>query len=370
MFRRLLYLNGLAIACVVLFHAAGMGFVAMFSWAHRYLPAAANPAAQIGTPAYFFLRFIEQTTSFSIAAFLFVSGYFIAIATSKNRETISWNIVGKRIRTLLIPYLLWSFVVIFLQISLEGRRPTPVQLLSDLALGQTNEVLYFVPLLIQFYLLAPFLVFFAKKNWKLFLGVVSLIQLAVLLLPYPLFLNLDVPNAARLSALVPKWLFLSRILWFSAGIVFGFQLEAFRSAFQRIRWAALVIALIAIPLGMLEWELYFRLSGQPWLAYRETLLDTFFSMAVIICILGFLQVQLPIARGMERLGKDSYGIYLTHYLFIEYTAKVIYRIYPQLLGYQIVLQPILILVGLGFPVAMMYFMDHSPVRRLYAYVFG
>jgi hypothetical protein len=38
MTRRLLYLSGLAIVGVILYHAVGWGFVGMFWWTDRYAP--------------------------------------------------------------------------------------------------------------------------------------------------------------------------------------------------------------------------------------------------------------------------------------------------------------------------------------------
>lgn len=370
MLRRLLYMNGLAITGVVLFHAAGMGFVAMFAWAERYLPTGISPATQIGTAEYFLLRFFEQIAVFSIAAFLFVSGYFISIATGKQQKTIAWSIVFARIRTLIIPYLFWSIVVMFLQIILEGRSVSPTRMIFDLLTGGTNEVLYFVPLLIQFYLLAPLFVWAARRNWKLFLGIAALIQLIYILMPYVLYLNLDVPGAASVMRAIPKWLFITRIFWFSFGIVVGFHLEIFKKFFHRWRYVILATALVCIPLGMLEWEMFYRLSGQAWLDQRDTLIDTMYNLAVITAMITFADFQLPFSKGFERLGRESYGIYLTHFLFIEYTAKMIYRFFPQILGNTFLLLTILIAVGLGGPVLLMYLADHSPGRRFYAHVFG
>ncbi len=370
MFRRLLYLNGLAITGVVLFHSAGMGFVAMFSWAHRYLPAAVDPMTRIGSTEYFGLRFLEQIASFAIPAFLFVSGFFIAVAAGKTSQTVSWKVVIARVKTLIIPYLLWSFVVIALQFLLEGKRFTPVNLAIDLLIGRTNEILYFVPLLIQFYLISPLLVPLARKNWRLFLGITAAVQLMITLLPYLVFLNLDIPNKQAIAYFVPKWFFVARIFWFSAGIVVGFHLEQFKAVFHRLRWVGLIVVLVSIPLGMLEWELFFRLSGETWLANRETIIDIIYALAIITLVLGFQQTRVPLERGFEKLGKNSYGIYLTHFLFIEYSAKVIYRVSPGLLDYQILLQPLWIIIGLALPVAMMFLLDRSPARRWYAYVFG
>jgi hypothetical protein len=61
---------------------------------------------------------------------------------------------------------------------------------------------------------------------------------------------------------------------------------------------------------------------------------------------------------------------LTHALFIQYAAKVIYHLTPQLLGYQILLLPVLILVGFAGPLLLMYLFERSPLRPYYKYVFG
>lgn len=370
MVRRMLYLNGLAIIGVVLFHTAGTGFVAMFAWSHRYLPQGVPALSQVGSLSYYGLRLIEQLVVFCIPAFLFVSGYFIAVATGKSRETVGWNTVGARLKSLLIPYLLWTVVILAVQVALEDKALSPRRLLLDVFTGSSNEVMYFVPLLVQFYLLAPWLVRLAKKNWKLLLAAATLIQIVVQLLAYPSFLGLDWPGAATLPNLVPKWFFLARILWFTLGIIIGFHLDQFKPFLQRFRWAFLAVALVCIPLGMLEWELLFRLSGSEWLAHRETFLDSIYSLAVLLSFFAFLQARLPAPKTVESLGSRSYGIYLTHALFIQYTAKAIYHLAPQLLGYQLLLQPALLLVGFAGPLAMMLVFERTPLRRFYKYVFG
>jgi hypothetical protein len=49
MVRKLLYLNGLAIIGVILFHTAGTGFTAMFAWGHRHLPDSVPVMSQVGS---------------------------------------------------------------------------------------------------------------------------------------------------------------------------------------------------------------------------------------------------------------------------------------------------------------------------------
>jgi probable poly-beta-1,6-N-acetyl-D-glucosamine export protein len=368
MVRKLLYLNGLAIIGVILFHTAGTGFTAMFAWSHRHLPDSVPVMSQIGSLSYYGLRFFEQLAVFSIPAFLFVSGFFVAVTTGR-RETIDGKSVLARSRSLVIPYLIWTTITLAL-LMLEGRRYGIADFIRIYLTGSANPVLYFVPLLVQFYLLSPIMVRMARRNWKAFLLLAGLLQIAVQALSYPLFLGLDVSNAAQLPAFVPKWLFLSRIFWFPLGIVAGFHTEGLKAWLDRNRTWLFASILIMLPLGMLEWELYYRLSGLQWLEHRETYLDSLFSLAAVFSVLALDTKRLPRLSTISTLGANSFGIYLVHALVIEYTARILYHIAPAILGYQIILQPLLIIVGLGIPILMMSIADRHPIRRGYAYLFG
>jgi peptidoglycan/LPS O-acetylase OafA/YrhL len=369
MVKRLLQLNGLAIISVVLFHSGGMGFNAMFAWAHRYLPEGVAASQQIGSLSYYYLRTIDQLVVFSIPAFLFVSGYFMAVATGKNRETPGWGVIWSRVKYLIIPYLIWS-VVVFVLLFIEGKDVTVQKVIISLLIGDHNEAMYYVPLLVQFYLISPLLVLFAKRNWKALLIVTGFIQLMIILLPYPLYLGLEIPNAQALSGLVPKWFFPSRILWFSLGIIFGLNLTLFKQFVNRYKWLLLSITLVSIPIGLMEWELFFNLSGVEWLDHRATLVDMVYSVALIFAFLGFSDAKLPLSKTLSDLGIKSYGIYLVHAIVIWYAARVFYHFTPWLLGQQIFLQLILFILGLGVPLLTMAIVNRSPLRRYYKFLFG
>ncbi len=370
MVRRLLLLNGLAILGVILFHASGWGFVAMFSWTHRYLPVTSPNYDLVGSPAYYILRVIEQLVVFSIPAFLFVSGYFIAFAAGRQQSTISWSIIGARIKNLLIPYLVWSFVVLVLYF-FEGKRYTPVEYLRLLLTGETNPAYYYVILLSQFYLISPFLVPVARERWKLLLVVTALIQLSVQLLQYPTLLGLELPAAFQpFIDVVPKWFFPARIFWFSFGMVFGFHLQQFKAWVIQFKWTLLAILLFTFVLGLPEWELYFRMSGSGWLNPRETFIDTIYAAAFLLTFIAFDGLAVPFSKQISDLGVKSFGIYLVHSPVMEYTARAIYHLAPWLLAYQILLQPILIVLGLAVPLLLMAAVKRSPARGAYQYLFG
>lgn len=369
MVRRLLLLNGLAILGVILFHASGWGFVAMFAWAHRYLPVTSPNYDQVGSLAYYVIRVIEQLIVPSIPAFLFVSGYFIAFATGRNQRTVSWTIVGARIKNLLIPYLIWSFVFLLLYF-LEGKRYSLVEYLRLLLTGETNPAYYYVILLCQFYLISPFLIPLARTHWIALLVVSGLIQLTVQLLQYPVFLGLEVGPLQPLVDVVPKWFFPARIFWFSFGVVAGFHLQSLKNRVLSMKWGLLAALVITFLAAMLEFELYVHLSGFELLTHRETLIDSLYSLLFLLSFIAFDQVVLPYSKQLGELGAKSFGIYLVHPPVMEYTARAIYHLTPWVLAYQILFLPILIVLGLGIPLLLMAAVKRSPARDYYQYLFG
>lgn len=372
MVRKLLYLNGVAILGVILFHSAGTGFLAMFAWSHQYLPSTIPATSQVGSFSYYLLRFFEQIAVFAVPAFLFVSGYFVSVQAGRSGN-IRWPAIFGRIRSLLIPYLIWSIVVIALHTLEDILKGAPLQLnrLPQMLLtGSTNEVLYFVPLLIQFYLLAPLFVWAARRNWKALLVIVTILQLLVQASQYPYFLGIETSWAQILNELIPKWFFLARIFWFPLGIITGFHADAVGRWLDQKKGWLLGLAIFLIPICILEWELMYRISGYDFLPHRETFLDSIYTLALIFGLLGLQIKKMPYFSQTSYLGAKSYGIYLTHAIFIEYFARIIYSVAPGLLGYQLILQPLLILIGLGGPLLLMLVVDKLPVRRAYGYLYG
>ncbi|MCI0520598.1 MAG: acyltransferase, partial [Chloroflexi bacterium] len=287
----------------------------------------------------------------------------------KDQATVGWRVVAARLGTLIPPYLLWSTAALALRY-LEGRRYGVAGVLKAYLTGSTNEVLYFIPLLIQFYLLSPLLIPLARNHWKVLIAIAGGLQLALLFCQYPLYLGWDWPLAGQILRWTPKWLFLSRPLWFPLGMVVAFHLGSFKEKFAFVRKWALPAAAVCLAVGVAEWELYFRLSGADWLATRETLLDSIFALVVIFGVLLADAAKLPWVERLASLGTRSYGIYLIHALVMEYAARAVYRFAPALLGYQIFLQPFLIVLGLGIPLAMMAFTDRTPLRRFYKLIYG
>ena len=369
MIRRLLYLNGIAVLCAVIYHASGWGFTAMFWWTDRYLPVSVPNFEQMDSLSYYGLRAVEQLVIFAIPAFLFVSGFFIAFATGRTHYTVGWNVVGVRIKNLLIPYLIWSVLIIGSDY-LQGDRYSALQVIKKLVVGGAAAPYYFVPLICQLYLLAPFMVPLARRNWPLLLFITGLIQAGAVALRYVQLLGLDAPVLQQLAQLTPTWFFPANIFWFSFGIVAGFHLSQLKAWVGRVKWGLVVALVILFLAGLFEWLFLLRWSPEGWLPATETLLDNFYSVTILLSFIAFESLSLPLFKQVGELGTKSFGVYLVHSPVLEFTARLIYHVAPWILAYQILFQPILIILGLGIPLLVMAGVKRSPAHKLYPYLFG
>ena len=368
MIKRLLLLNGLAVVGAVVNHASGWGFTSLFWWTDRYQAVAVPDFSQLGGPAYYSLRAMEQLIMFSLPAFLFVSGFCVAFPAGRDGLVYSWSKASSRIKALLIPYVLWS-IAIFVVRGLEGTTDTPGGYVGQLLFGRAAEPYYFVPLIIQMYLLAPLFVGVLKKHWKPVLLTAGLIQLVVQAARYPIYLGWDVPAATWILNHAPGWFFPNAIFWFVFGMVFVLEQSTLK---QWLSQRKAVLPWITAALGVLafvEWELLLRFAGR-WLVPTPTVLDSLYAGSFILTFVAFAESRVPAKQPLSALGERSFGIYLMHAPVLELLSRVSYHAIPLLLAYQFVFQPLLIIVGVGIPILIMAAVNRSPARPYYNYLFG
>jgi peptidoglycan/LPS O-acetylase OafA/YrhL len=369
MAKRLLQLNGLATLGVILNHSASLGFIAMFWWTNRYQDVPVPNFDQLGSFWYFVLRFIEQLVAYSVPAFLFVSGFFIAFATGRNPFSARWPVIGTRIINLVIPYLLWSLFIFALE-AVQGQTDTLWGYLQKLLVGGAADPYYFIPLLIQLLILSPFMMPLAKNRWKLLLLLTFALQLTAQLVHYPPVLGFESPVWTQLSALAPGWLFVTKVFWFAFGMVVSLHLTAFNQWLAGVARYLPVLLVLFLILCMAEWELLLYLSPDPWIPYFESALDNLYAVTFILCFVYYSQRPFPAQKPIADLGTKSFGVYLVHGIALLYTARIIYHVAPWILGHQLIFQPILYVMGLGVPLLLMTAVKRSPARRFYRYLFG
>lgn len=365
-------LRGLAILAVVSNHAVARGFIAMFWWVHRYRPVLSPNYDQVGTWPYYILVAIQQLAQFCIPAFLFISGFFVAYAARGNPPTLSWKVVWARIKNLLEPYLTWS-VIFYLVALLEGKllgngkAYSLLEFFRRLAIGSVVPPYFFVPLLCQFYLLSPIIVWFAKSKAHHLLFVFACLQLTLTGLSYLKLFGITLPSLLHTSG----WLFVHWAFFFPLGVVCGFHYKSVQQWLTRFKWPLFVAVIVLGMLSVVESEVLYRLTQDySWARGHHKLSIFLYGLAFILFFLSIDTRSLPFTRAIEQAGSQSYGIYLLHVPVQNLVARGVYHIAPLILTYQIFFQPLLMASSLIIPLLLMASIMNSPAKRYYHHLFG
>lgn len=360
MSRALLFLNGLAIILVPVHHATAYGLQAMFLWTDRYRDVAVPNYDQLHSFAYYATIIVRQLDAFVVPAFLFISGYFVVALARGKEARLTWAVVLPRIKMLIPPFIIWTAVRYLLLRSL----PTNLHAILD--------PLYFIPLLIQFYLLAPLLMPLARKHWRPLLLVLALLQLGIQGLRYLNFLDIPFPGLSLLLPLTPRYMVLGQqLFWFPLGIVFGLHAATGRAWLAARRWQMLALTLFFALCTVLEYELADRLTTKVWIgATFAPFMRNFYIVCFLLTVVSWPIRPGKFTRLVTTIGAHSLGIYVVNIPVIYEVAKLIYHHAPHLLDQQILYQFILAAVGLGGPLLLMWLVRQTPLRPHYRTLFG
>ena len=343
----------------------------MFWWADRYRPVTAPNFDQIGPLSYYGLLAIQQLAVFSVPAFLFISGFFVAYAARGSQSTLSWKTVITRIRHLLVPYVIWSGVI-FVGDALQGTTYTPVEYLERLVFGRATAAYFYIPVICQFYLLSPLVIPIARTKGKLVLVVSALLQLGIVGSRYLIPFGVETPALDLMICVTPGWSFLRWTFFFAFGVVSGFHIARLKHWLHRLKWGLLVAVVVLGVLNVLEPEVLYHTIGKDWGWGRGLfpISSNLYAVAFILCFLAFDKVTIPGSKMFRQLGKSSFSIYLLHPKVLEFAARVIRQIAPWMLAHQVVFQPLLVVMGVGGPLLFMAAVSKSPARRFYRHLFG
>jgi peptidoglycan/LPS O-acetylase OafA/YrhL len=369
MLRRLLYLNGLATIAAVIHHAVHWALTAMFWWADRYRPVSVPNYDQMGSVTYYLLRLVDQFAISALPVFLFVSGFYIAFANKNQKGKNAWNLVFIRIRWLLLPYLIWSSAVLLMSYY-DGESYDFRGIVSIYLTGGAAAPYYYVPLIIQLYLLSPFILPIARKYPLTILLASLLLQIVVAISWYLPWFGLSGSAMEPAMRLLRGWPLLAYAAWFVMGVVASIHLNIFERLLARYNkwlWLALGLGLI---LGQLEWDALIHLSGKEWLSPQITIVNKFFVFIVLLFFLAFDRIT-PIKPSVaEFIGVRSYGVYLIHAPVLELSARAVYHLAPGFLAYVPLFLVYLVMSGLTLPLIVMAVVQRSLLKNYYRDIFG
>jgi len=370
MFRKITLLSGLAILGVVINHASGWGYTALFAWTDRYLPVTVPNYDLFGSSGYYLSLIFLRISSFAVPAFLFTSGAFLAYALrgSKNGK-LSWQMLKNRIGNLLIPYIIWSFIAL-IYIFMLGDRSSLTNVIQMFFTSGIVGPYYYVPLLVYLILLSPFLVPLAKNHPAILLIVTGAIQFGLSILHTRAAFGMQPSNMNWLLNLTPDWSVPRWIFFYCFGLVAGIFQDSWSNILPRFKWPLLFLTILSAGILIFESDTSFKILG--WDGYNivSRYSFNFYGLFFIAFFLSINSVPGFITKLLNKLAFKSMGIYLIHFLAMGLAAKFIYRYFPWLLTKQLLFQICLLTIGLGIPLAIMQVLTKSSLRKYFRFVFG
>ncbi len=275
------------------------------------------------------LVILDQIWRFSVPLFVALSGYTLAARYKETKINLA-EFFQRRVLRVLPLYFLWAIVSFSLN-------QTGYPFWQAILLGRADYHLYFVPMIIQLYLLFPFLLWLIKRFPRLIVAVTLVWQVA-------LFNRFGSGSWSDQE----QYLFFGAWLWYFILGIYG--------ATAKIRGGWLwLVALV----GGLWWAVKdaFDLAQ-----VRDLIIATRFTkLSILIFSTGAIGVGLMwgkylnfLPRFLKRLlvlvGRESYLIYLSHVLIVQlYFAVTLSKFYPAhgLLPLPVVLAALVASIAIG-----------------------
>lgn len=308
----------------------------------------------IDGPVRIVLNLLQGLGVFAVPTFLFISGAFVSYAARGEPPRLTFKFLSGSLGHIAWPYLLWSalfYVVVLLQF---GERYTTQGYLKNILVGYP---FHFIPLLLLFYILSPLLVYLCRRHEFIVIGCILAGQLFLLTLLHTSIL----PRS--MTVLVPPVVGRTLADWavyFPLGLVYGLYMKTALPRLHRTRLLMAAATIVLFVLGALHWTRIIRL---PMAGYLSPL-------PLVLLLPVIERRSIPMVDLLERVGKRSYGLYLTHLLVLDLTLLALATFVPAVFAYQLALLPVLFLVALQLPLLLMNALARSRARVIYRYILG
>lgn len=267
-----------------------------------YLHVAPMFLVKEANPTYFWIhRTVTTICQCAVPAFFLISGYLLCFNIQKLTLGIYLSKLGKRVKTLFIPYILWNLIAVGYQLATHQISELPS--FPEIFISPINFPLWFIRNLFILVIIFPLIYGIAR-----YLGKYGLIAAIVCFI--------WAFNVHYFFSLV-----LQSIFFFYLGIYGGVHKVNVDSIHKAVRIALPIIALLLF-ISVVFCPEYIP---QPLLAIHLYLLAGTLSL-IIICnqIIAHWQFTLP-----TLLTSSTFFIYVAHKIGATYTAKQIVNIIPM-----------------------------------------
>jgi surface polysaccharide O-acyltransferase-like enzyme len=271
----------------------------------------------------------------AVPLFIFLAGYFML------STPLTWRAIWTNCKKLLLPMLTWSLVALAFSWRKGSGGWSLLQFGGKLLSGQAQSGYFFMILVMQYYLLAKWLVPAIKKRPVLLITLSALVQLAVHAYDYLILLS-QLGRIAPVGWIMkagsfPECLFPRFMLSFTLGIWAAQSSQRFRKIivdrFALVVAAALFAAAAAIfERGVLFHQAYAVLgmseinaSFFSWIEWKLGL--ALWTIAAIFFVFGWFQRRIPMKSLLDKLGKYSFQIFLLHGMSIDLAKRAMFKLF-------------------------------------------
>ena len=256
--------------------------------------------------------FIRPFVNFAVAMFIFLSGYL-----TKTEIPDVKVFMAKRLKRVLIPYLIWSVIYLVPQ-KFDG-------FIVKLLTGSSCGIYYYIFVYIQFVILTPLIIKLVKSKYR-WVGYI-ITPLSTIVLRYVLIIS-----GNDFIGTEYKYLFTAWFIYYYLGIILGNNLIKVKKK------PAFFIALysIFILLSFGEGLFWYNYGNVDMTTSQLRLTSLGISIIVIMLSYFYLKSEKSLRcnavnKILLLIGDASFGIYLSHMLILKF-AKLLpvwkYAIFP------------------------------------------
>lgn len=317
--------------------------------------ASANFAtySQFGSKAMYLSIFLNQFFRFGSPIFMMVSGLVLFYNYPSMDEFNIKNFYLKKVRYILIPYILWS-TIYFLYPKLISNSSLELFMLKDLGkkilLGEAYSHLYFIFLIFQFYLVLPLLIkyltkFMKSKPIKVLLSFFVL-QASILVYSYYFKIYKDTGFINIINRYHWKTMF-SWSFYFITGAIVGLHydrvVDFIEKNIKEILPPYIIITIFYVGhvyytiLNIGNRDMYSRFGS----VRPHTMVYALFTMPILLWITRRMVGKYNI---LKDFGTYSLGIYFAHPLVLGEVSRNLRKYFPNFIGYSRLSSLILICV--------------------------
>lgn len=256
------------------------------------------------TPSGLAQVFCRPFINFSVGLFLFLSGML-----SDAEKWRPW----KRIKKVIIPYILWTFIYVLMG-NIESPLSIPLVFVKNLLTGRSAAVMYYIFVYCQFTLLIPFIDKLGRSKFKYFGFLISPMEIIIMRL-IPLVASIE------FNAYIEIGMSISCLGWFTyfyIGYLLGNKIITIKISTSKLIYLLIISIIIQIAEGY--W--YFMMG--------ESNCGTQLKISSIITSLVFVIIsyrcidseKIRTCSVLKMIGDNSFGIYISHISIMMVMYKI------------------------------------------------